>query len=209
MSKKCNRCNAVKLMTEFSKNAASPDGRYSLCKECSSVKAKKYRSRPEVVAKEKARLAAAYQANREALLERRKARYIANKPTERAQQDKWRSENLEHHRKTCRDWAKRNPLSMRAIVAKRRALIRGNGGSYKASDVVNLMQAQHGICNICCSTLDDYHVDHVIPLSRGGINEASNLQLLCPTCNRSKGNKLPHEFEAYRSQKQRVLSEST
>lgn len=206
MSKQCNRCGEVKPLQDYPKNAASPDGRYSLCKVCRSKKAKEYRARPEVAAKEKARLAEAYEANKAALLERRRARYVANKPAERAKQVAWRNANLDQHRQMCRDWAKRNPLKMRAIVSKRRALIHGNGGAYSAADVARLMQAQNELCNACRCFLDDYHVDHVIPISRGGINDASNLQLLCPTCNRSKGNKLPHEFEVYRAQKQQVHS---
>lgn len=206
MNKPCNRCGEVKPLTDFPKNAASPDGRYSLCKVCRSKKVKEYRARPEILAKEKIRLAESYKANREVLLDRRKARYIANKPAERARQDRWLNKNRDHHRQVCRDWAKRNPLKTRALVAKRRALLRGNGGSYSAADVANLMQAQNGLCNVCYCGLGDYHVDHVIPISRGGINEAGNLQLLCPTCNRSKGNKLPHEFEVYRAQKQQIHS---
>lgn len=33
------------------------------------------------------------------------------------------------------------------------------------------------------------HIDHVIPLSRGGNNEESNLQLLCAACNLKKADK--------------------
>ena len=31
------------------------------------------------------------------------------------------------------------------------------------------------------------HVDHIIPRSRGGQNNAENLRLLCETCNESRG----------------------
>jgi 5-methylcytosine-specific restriction endonuclease McrA len=31
------------------------------------------------------------------------------------------------------------------------------------------------------------HIDHVIPRARGGQNDASNLQLLCISCNTAKG----------------------
>ena len=33
------------------------------------------------------------------------------------------------------------------------------------------------------------HVDHILPRARGGQNEWSNLQVLCITCNTSKGAK--------------------
>lgn len=35
--------------------------------------------------------------------------------------------------------------------------------------------------------------DHLIPLSRGGDNEWSNVVTACSTCNTRKGNSLPHE----------------
>ena len=39
-----------------------------------------------------------------------------------------------------------------------------------------------------------YHVDHVVPVSRGGRTELTNLQLLCSQCNLAKGNKKEDEF---------------
>ena len=38
-----------------------------------------------------------------------------------------------------------------------------------------------------------FEVDHVIPQSRGGTDHLENLQLLCPSCNRIKGNR-PMEY---------------
>lgn len=36
--------------------------------------------------------------------------------------------------------------------------------------------------------LDNFHVDHIIPISKGGAEwELSNLELSCPGCNLSKG----------------------
>lgn len=38
------------------------------------------------------------------------------------------------------------------------------------------------------------HVEHVIPVSRGGTNDMSNLVLACAECNSSKGAKTPGEW---------------
>lgn len=49
-------------------------------------------------------------------------------------------------------------------------------------------------CNCGNSTLVEpnllLEIDHIIPVSKGGLTEESNLQTLCWKCNRSKGNKI-------------------
>lgn len=44
-------------------------------------------------------------------------------------------------------------------------------------------------CNICGST-EDLEVDHIIPISKGGRNTKSNVQVLCSTCNLNKRDKI-------------------
>lgn len=43
-----------------------------------------------------------------------------------------------------------------------------------------------GICGVC-GTHEELTVDHIVPLSRGGANDDSNLQTLCRRCNSRKG----------------------
>lgn len=45
-------------------------------------------------------------------------------------------------------------------------------------------------CRYCGATDTPLHCDHVVPLSRGGSNEMSNLVAACQRCNLSKGSKL-------------------
>lgn len=46
-------------------------------------------------------------------------------------------------------------------------------------------------CWMCGAGLDELHIDHVKPLSRGGWHCLSNLRPACPACNLSKGAKWP------------------
>jgi len=51
-------------------------------------------------------------------------------------------------------------------------------------------------CHWCGDPVDDnYHLDHVIPVSRGGKSSLDNLVISCPACNLSKGDKLPSEWD--------------
>ena len=54
-----------------------------------------------------------------------------------------------------------------------------------------LFGQQEGQCNGCRMDFPFkiFEVDHVIPRSRGGTDHLDNLQLLCPHCNRVKGNR--------------------
>lgn len=53
-------------------------------------------------------------------------------------------------------------------------------------------------CHVC-GTTRNLHIDHIIPISRGGKTEMSNLQVLCKKCNLQKGNKTMDEFETWRN----------
>lgn len=45
-------------------------------------------------------------------------------------------------------------------------------------------------CRHCgCTDVQTFQIDHVVPWSRGGTDTVENLQTLCATCNRSKGNR--------------------
>lgn len=57
---------------------------------------------------------------------------------------------------------------------------------------------QDGRCIYCaCSLESSFHIDHIMPVIKGGSSDKSNLQLLCPTCNLSKGPKTHEEFLDY------------
>lgn len=58
-----------------------------------------------------------------------------------------------------------------------------------------ILQRDNYTCRICGNSLRKepnllLEVDHIIPISRGGITAENNLQTLCWKCNRSKSNKI-------------------
>ena len=87
---------------------------------------------------------------------------------------------------------KDDPESRRARNANRRALHKAAGSPITKSQVSMLMAAQRGKCIGCKHDIrHSFHIDHIQPLSRGGLHAFVNIQLLCPQCNMSKHAKDP------------------
>lgn len=90
--------------------------------------------------------------------------------------------------------------------ALREAVKRGAPGGTRVSDE-SILRRDGWRCRFCgIPTPQDLRgtnehnapeVDHVIPVSRGGLHEAANLQCLCRSCNGLKSNRTMAEFEAW------------
>lgn len=131
----------------------------------------------------------------------------ANPEKRNATTRRWKEKNPEWARVLERTWRKANPEKVRAMGrAKRRAnpeyeqarrQRRRASGTFKASDIRELFESQNGFCaNPKCRTdliFQGYHIDHRIPISRGGKSTKENSQLLCAPCNLAKGDKLPED----------------
>jgi len=98
---------------------------------------------------------------------------------------KWRCENPDRHR-----------LVARVRAARYRARKRASTEHYTADDVAQLLRFQRRRCVYCRDKLmsRDYHVDHIVALSKGGDNSKRNIQILCGTCNRRKSARDSIEF---------------
>ena len=88
-------------------------------------------------------------------------------------------------------WAAANPdvkaNSRHAYRARRR------GAHVDDVDRRVVWERDNGICHICRVAADpaDWHLDHVIPLSRGGAHAYDNVAVSHPACNIRKGASLP------------------
>ena len=97
-------------------------------------------------------------------------------------------ENQRRHRKL-------NPDLYRAKKQRRRAKERKANGVFTDKDVAIQYESQNGKCWWCGIAVgDQYHVDHRIPLAKGGSNWPENICISCPECNLKKNDKMPWEF---------------
>lgn len=92
-----------------------------------------------------------------------------------------------------REWAAANPEKISEHAHKRAGKRLGRLPSGTISSIGNL---QGWKCAVCAVDLKKtgHHKDHTIPLALGGEHAPHNIQLLCPTCNLSKGAKDPIEY---------------
>lgn len=138
-----------------------------------------------------------YSANREKARAAYAERYARNHEKELARCAAYRAANPEKVRAAAAASKAANPEGARTRVRNRRALERAADGYHKTSDVERILAQQKYRCaNPTCrkSVRHKRHVDHIVPLSKGGSNWPRNLQILCPTCNIRKNNKCPIKF---------------
>lgn len=106
-----------------------------------------------------------------------------------------RASNPEKHRAALREYRKNNPEKCRTRDKVKHAQRRGASGKFTVADVRQKFANQNGECFWCHEDISGkFHVDHVMPISRGGTNDPSNLVLACPKCNMHKHNKLPEDW---------------
>ena len=193
MIKYCKRCQA-----ETERNAGGS------CKHC----AKAYREAHTDRAKEAN--TTWREANPERVKAKNAARYLANPERAKAAAVAWQKDNQERfkeysvaYRAENRErlialstaWQKANPEAKRICDQNRRARKLDNGGKLSKGLSAKLFKLQKGKCPCCQQPLgNDFHLDHIMPLKKGGANDDWNIQLLRQQCNQQKSAKDPIDF---------------
>lgn len=137
-----------------------------------------------------------YEDNKEHILEYKKQWRIDNLERKKKADAEWQRNNKEKVAERNRKWQIKNKDKFRAYTAKRRAKERETGGYHDEADILEHLLMQGWMCASCKCDLRKagYEVDHIIPVSKGGSSWPDNIQCLCRSCNRSKGNKLPEDW---------------
>ena len=217
VGKQCPRC--YQYGVEFYKYGE--DRKLSVyCKKCTlELQRENYANNPEfkkkVVERSREYLANNREKNKIQCIEY----YNNHKEEAKEASRKWSRENKEKERLLKKEWAKNNPERRKAISKKhastekgkfsarmgqyRRKLRMKNKGSFTLEEWDQLKQSFYNLCLKCGKSEVEVKLfaDHVVPISKGGLNIISNIQPLCNSCNIRKSSKI----EDYRHRDKRVI----
>lgn len=200
--KKCWNCKEIKEYKDFYKNKSKNDGLSASCKDCTKKESKQYKKNNEEKIKQylkihdkeiKEEKRKRYKENSEKINEQRKKYYKENKEQEKEKMKQYRNSEKGRESKF------KSNLKRRSFIQKdyfssieRKGLL--NRDKWKCQSCGIKVHDRHtGIWN----TPDKAHIDHIIPITKGGKSEPNNLQVLCRTCNLSKNNKINKQLEFY------------
>ena len=185
MKRECRTCKEVKPLEEFNKGNAKY-GRKSECKICQGKRSREYKKRPEVKIKDREWQRNKYQKMN---LEERTSYYLKN----RDKVDKW---NIDHPEKYT---------ASRKVRSSRRQARLADAGPLDLSSVLRLQDYNTDTfgqgkvsytCEYCLAEIrGPYHLEHIVPVSKGGENSLNNLAISCETCNLQKGAKLIEDWD--------------
>ena len=135
--------------------------------------------------------------------------YEANEATVREHQRQWRAEHREESRARTRLWNEDHPGAAQERVrlwridnrdrhndsnSKRRAL--QSGATVEPVERSVVLERDEGICGLCglLAHPDNWHLDHIIPLTRSGEHTYLNTRVSHSDCNSWKHNRLDSEL---------------
>lgn len=99
----------------------------------------------------------------------------------------WRKRNAQKHRDDSTRWRKENKQYVYFMNSQRRLKLRAIG-SFTYNEWQRIKERYHFTCPCCLLAEPDItlRIDHIKPISKGGLNIAQNIQPLCQLCNSRK-----------------------
>lgn len=129
-----------------------------------------------------------YQKNREAILARVKEYAATHPEVNQKATARWREDNRDSERERAREYrnTELGKLQRRIVQSFRNKTLAA--GTFNETQWLQLKADTGNKCLACGKPESEVilTVDHITPLSKGGINELSNVQPLCWNCNVNK-----------------------
>lgn len=192
--KRCPQCKEIKMFSEFYKNKSRKDGLSVYCKSCIKINSHNYHKTHKDLCKE--RLNKWRNQNREYVRERDKNYRQEHLEQEKAKDKKYRDSHKEKiaekgrkYRETHKDY-----FYNKARERKNNQLKRSDG-TITLDTELKILEAQNYLCDYCGDDISKKkHLDHILPLDKGGLHTITNIHFTCSSCNLSKGAKLEEEW---------------
>jgi 5-methylcytosine-specific restriction endonuclease McrA len=161
-------------------------------KEAKKVNAIRYRAKNREALAEKARTY--YDENKEVLTETRKIYYSTHKGAFKKSQKIYYNTHKEAVKELCRAWRIKNRDKVNAKSSIRRARLK-NVNDIKTSEDRKLLATMYKTAlSYEVKTGFAWHIDHTIPITKGGRHCLTNLQIVPARWNQSKGNRHKRKF---------------
>lgn len=166
----CKKCGIEKPFSEFSKASAKPGGISYRCRLCNAENAREWRIN-----------------NEERFKQTLRNNYLNNRENRLQKAKDWREAN----RDVKRDYNRNRKLKLKDSTI----------GCFTESDIIELYGTS---CHLCGFAIDmkaprqsgkpgwqnGLHIDHVVPVSRGGKNTIENVRPSHGLCNLKKNNRM-------------------
>ena len=191
-TKLCAKCGETKTVDMFAKSRCK-SGISNLCRSCHNQSKLEWSKNNKDKRRES--LAKHYDANYKKIIERAKIWKLENPLKVKKSGAKRYIKNKDRMLSMNKEWNRINSVKMRSYCAARRARLKSCNERFTNLDVDHIYTAQKGRCAYCKAKVGNrYHVDHIVPMAKGGRNRKDNLQICCPTCNLKKSAKDPIDF---------------
>lgn len=180
----CTLCKCEKDIALFGPAKNTKSGLFSWCKPCVNEKARQRRKQdPEAIKQIKRRYYASEKGK--ACKRREDAAYIASGGRASTELRRATKPISDARRAAQVRWSKANSVYWAAVRAKRRSLEKNLD-----ADDFWILQEAIALAKLREQMLGNaWHVDHVIPVSKGGTAHPENLQVVPASWNRKKSNK--------------------
>lgn len=195
MFKKCVKCQETKDESNFNLDRLRPDGLFPYCKKCRSTSKKPVPSAGHKVCTrcktEKPIDQFGKHARRKDGLNSwcKKCGKLASEDRRDKFPDKVKESrrlSKQGRKEVSQKWSRDNLDRGRWYAHRHRTKKSQNGGEYTIDEWQALCDHYGNKC-LACGRQEPLTADHVIPVSKGGRNDISNIQPLCKSCNSSKG----------------------
>jgi 5-methylcytosine-specific restriction endonuclease McrA len=184
MMKACAKCNEIKNLSDFYFRDKKKGTYRKECKDCQKNNILRYQKTSNIYKEFRKGYEKEYHSKNKESINKKHREYWEDKRDIKREYDK-------EYRQTenGREIAYKSDMKRR---------LTGHGGKFKPHKRKELLDRDNWICKCCGIKVHDEkrnderkaHIDHIIPISKGGNSSPENLQVLCRTCNLTKSDKI-------------------